>query len=328
MTFISWAEHCSRSDNIARELKGSSHMVYWRRLGSRPLTVLLKYAGQTIRTLGILLRESPDAVFVMSPPVVAVLPVWLYSKLARVPYVIDAHSGAFLNRRWRHLQWLQYALCRHAATTIVTNNVLAERVRLKGGHVTLMRDVPVVFPAGAPFHVGDAFTVAVVCSFNYDEPVAEIFDAARQLPDVQFYVTGNPKHLRADLAARRPPNATLTGFLPEERYGALLTHAHAVLTLTTMDHTMLRGAYEAIYQTTPVIISDWRILRDAFPEGAIHVANDAASIRRAIEEMRHDYATHKQAAARLRETKLRMWETTKRELLARVGVRHPAIVST
>jgi len=203
ITFISWAEHCSRSDNIARELDGSSYMVYWRRLGSHPLTVLFKYLGQTIRTWAILLRERPTAVFVMSPPVVAVLAVFLYSKLARVSYVIDAHSGAFLNRRWRHFQWLQYALCRWAATTIVTNSVLADRVRANGGHVTLMRDVPVVFPAAAPFQVGAAFPVAVVCSFNYDEPVAEVFEAARQLPDVHFYVTGNPKHLQPELSERR-----------------------------------------------------------------------------------------------------------------------------
>ena len=43
VAYISWAPHCSRSDYTARELGGVSHMVYWKRLGSRPTTILLKY---------------------------------------------------------------------------------------------------------------------------------------------------------------------------------------------------------------------------------------------------------------------------------------------
>ena len=41
-----------------------------------------------------------------------------------------------------------------------------------------------------------AFTVAVVCSFNYDEPIEEILSAAAQLPDVRFYMTGDPRKLQ------------------------------------------------------------------------------------------------------------------------------------
>ena len=55
------------------------------------------------------------------------------------------------------------------------------------------------------------------------------------------------------------------------------------MTLTTRDHTMLRGAYEAIYQGTPVIVSDWALLRESFPEGAAHVENTAKAIVRGIQ---------------------------------------------
>ena len=40
------------------------------------------------------------------------------------------------------------------------------------------------------------------------------------------------------------------------------------MALTTEDHTMLRGAYEAIYQGTPIIVSNSALLRVAFNEGA------------------------------------------------------------
>ncbi len=45
VTYISWAESCSRSDNTARELGGPSHMVYLPEYGSRATTILFKYLG-------------------------------------------------------------------------------------------------------------------------------------------------------------------------------------------------------------------------------------------------------------------------------------------
>src|SRR5688572_27407788 len=78
VTYISWAESCSRSDHTARELGGTSHMVYAGRFGSRASTILLKYIAQSIETVRVLRRECPDAVFVMTPPLFAALPALWY----------------------------------------------------------------------------------------------------------------------------------------------------------------------------------------------------------------------------------------------------------
>ena len=164
MTFISWTPHCSRSDAIARELKGCSHMVYAGWLGSHPVTVWLKYLGQLVRTLRILFSERPTAVFVMTPPVFAVMTVYFYCLLRHVPYVIDAHTAAFLHPRWRYLQGLQRFLCRHAATTIVTNAYLAEQVQAGGGNASIIHDVPIMHETDEQFDIKGNFTVAVVCS--------------------------------------------------------------------------------------------------------------------------------------------------------------------
>src|SRR5688572_29244285 len=261
-------------------------MVYLTSFGSRPSTIVFKYLGQWLKTARILAAERPDAVFVMTPPLIAALPAFWYAFTRRKAVVLDAHTAAFLHPRWRRLQWLQWALCRRAATTIVHNEHLAELVRSYGAHATVVHDVPVIFPSPEPFARTDAFTVAVVCSFNYDEPLEAILDAATLVPDVQFYVTGNPLHLSAELAARLPENVRLTGFLSTAAYGGLLASADAVMTLTTRDHTMLRGAYEAIYQGTPVIVSNWDLLREAFPEGAVHVDNTPDDIARAVTRVR------------------------------------------
>lgn len=319
VTYISWAENCSRSDHTARELGGTSHMVYEARLGSRPSTVLLKYAIQWRRTAALVRRERPEAVFVMTPPLVAALPAFVYARLHGARVVLDAHSAAFLHPRWRRFQGVQRALCRRAATTLVHNEHIASLVRQAGGHATLVPDVPIVFDRVERFERPASPVVAAVCSFNYDEPIAEIWEAARLLPGVRFFVTGNAKHLSTELKASRPANLSLTGFLSTAAYGGLLQGADAVLTLTTRDHTMLRGAYEAIYQGTPVIVSDWPMLRNAFPEGAAFASSAPAEIAAAVTAVTRDQPAYRAGADRMRARKLERWHDTRAAILERIS---------
>lgn len=320
VTYISWAESCSRSDHTARELGGRSHMVYLPRLGSHPATILFKYIGQWIQTSRILRRERPDTVFVMTPPVFAALPAFWFAWRHSSNVVLDAHTAAFVLPRWRPFQWFQRMLCRKAVTTLVSNEHFAEVVRAAGGHATVVPDVPVIYSVQERFPKPTEFTVAVVCSFDRDEPVAEIFEAAAGLPDVRVFVTGNARKLPPNIATRLPPNVTLTGFLSVPAYGGLLSGADVVVVLTTFDHTMLRGAYESIYQGTPVIVSNWGVLRDAFPYGAVHVDNSAASIVDAVRAVQRDPATFRAGAARLRKVKLDRWQSTRQLIVARMSV--------
>jgi glycosyltransferase involved in cell wall biosynthesis len=320
LTYISWAPHCSRSDHTARELGGTSHMVYWGWLGSRPSTVLLKYLGQTFATWRIIAREKPEAVFVMSPPPVAVAAVYLACAVRRIPFVVDAHSGAFQHPRWRRFQALQFGLCRRAATTIVTSEHLAELVRGHGGHATVVPDVPVTFGELSPDGGTEekAFTVVCVTSFDRDEPIEVMVEAARRLPDVPFLMTGRPLTPARLRGLNPPPNLTLTGFLDTAAFGRLIREAGVVVTLTTDDHTMQRGAWEAIYQGTPVIVSDFPILREAFDEGAIHVDNSPAALVDAVTSVKADREPYRRGAARLRTRKVERWMRSKRALLAAI----------
>jgi glycosyltransferase involved in cell wall biosynthesis len=296
-------------------------MVYVGWLGSHPLTVGFKYAAQAWKTWRLLARERPDAVFVMMPPVFAALAVWVHAITRGVPFVIDAHTAAFLHPRWSAWLWLQRILARRAATTIVSNEHLARIVRQGGGRATLVPDVPVIFGAVQPVQRSQSFVVAVVCSFNYDEPIAEILEAARSLPTVRFLMTGDPRRMGDELKRLVPDNVTLTGFLSDAEYGGLLMTADAVMTLTTRDHTMLRGAYESVYQGTPVIVSDWPVLRAAFDEGAVHVNNSPAAIIEGVRRMQSDAAAFRAGAIRLRDRKLERWSVSLAELRSALTAR-------
>jgi len=318
ITYISWAPHCSRSDYTARELQGASHMVYWSRLGSHPATIWLKYLGQAFRTWQILIREKPDAVFVMSPPVIAGLVVFPYCAVRRIPFVVDAHTGAFVDRRWRHFQGLQHWLCRKAATTIVTNMHLQDLLATHGADATILPDVPVNYPKSDTTFEKGPFTVAVICSFDYDEPVDLILDAASALPDVRFLVTGDPRKVEGR-GLSLPTNLSLTGFLDNAAYGGLLRNADVVMALTTGQHKMLRAAYEAIYQGTPIIISESPMLREEFGRGGILVENSVKAIVTAVREMQGSMVRYRREALELRVVKERRWEQNRQLLTSKLA---------
>ncbi len=293
-------------------------MVYAGRLGSHPATIGVKYLAQWFRTARIIRREQPDVIFVMTPPLFAALPAFWYAWRRGARVVIDAHTCAFVLPRWTRLQALQLACCRWARTTFVTNEHLASIIRKAGAHATIVPDVPVIFEDTTPFDLAGHFTIAVICSFDSDEPVDAILEAAAAVPDVRFVITGDHAVLGASVKEALPTNVQLTGFLSTSEYGGLLTSAHAVLDLTTLDHTMLRGAYEAVYQGLPVIVSNWPLLRAEFPIAALHVDNSSASIAAAVRELQANYPAMKAEALQLRTSKARRWQRVRTDIIATV----------
>lgn len=310
LLYISWAQSCSRSDQTARELGGLSKMVYLPIFGSHPLTILPKYVGQFFITLWLLIRYRPRSVMVMSPPIFAVFAPMLYCWITRRPFGLDCHTAAFTHPRFRRLQWLQAAVERRAAINIVHNQHLHDTVTSRGGQAIIVGDVPVIYEVGGDvFELSEKPNVVAVCSFNPDEPIEAIIEAARQTPDVQFYMTGNPKHLSDATKANIPANLVLTGFVSDDAYGSLIRNSDIVMSLTTRDHTMLRGAWEAIYQGTPVIVSDWAILQQAFDRGAVHVDNSPESISAGINTILGDKPRYESEAKKSRLQRINRWQS-------------------
>lgn len=314
LVFISWAPFCSRSDSIAAHLGGKSYMVYSPRFGSNYATVLFKYVAQLAKTLRILFRDRPAVVAVMTPPVSACLSAWLYSRITGAAYLIDAHTGAFLDERWKRLLFLHKWFSRAARTTIVTNEYMQGVVRSWGAHVTLVRDVPVRFAEPKPVKLDGACNMTLVATFTRDEPIATFFRAAALVPEVQFHVTGNPRHADAGVLASKPPNVRLTGFLPDDEYVGLLLASDAVIALTVMDHTMQRGAYEAVYLGRPVITSAFDLLRRHFCKGAVHVDNTEEDVAAGVRRMRDNLPRFRAEVQELRRERLADWSLAQAQL--------------
>jgi len=81
-----------------------------------------------------------------------------------------------------------------------------------------------------------------------------------------------------------------------------------VIDLTDRDHTLLLGAFEAVSLGTPLIVSDWPILREYFSHGAVHVANTADAICEGIQQAQREHATLRKEIALLRDELQNEWE--------------------
>lgn len=300
MIFIAWTRYNRRSDLLAQHLGATMQHVAYGRHGAL-LQAPLRYLVLALRTWRMLRRESPDVVFVQNPPIFCVLTVFCYTRLYGGRYVIDSHTAAFLSPKWRWSLGLHRWLSRRAVTTIVTNNQLREQVQGWGCHSSVIGFTPANYPAGDSFPLTGAFNVGVVSTGAEDEPLDVVFEAARGLSDVRFYISGDTRRVDPAVLAQRPANCELTGYLPYAQYVGLLRGVDVVIDLTTRDHTLLLGAFEAVSLGTPLIISDWPVLRDYFSQGTIHIPNTVDGIRAGVRQAQQECAALRAAIVRLRE---------------------------
>ncbi|MBI1879021.1 MAG: hypothetical protein HYR94_12520, partial [Chloroflexi bacterium] len=231
MLFIAWIAHNRRSQLIAEKFQMKLYLIH--SLKRRYFLAPLRYVLQTIKTIIILIRERPAVVFVQNPPVFAVLLVYLYAKLWSARYIIDAHTSALLAPWWRWSLPIHAFLSRRAVTTIVTNEHLEAMVKAWGADTFIIADIPTKFPQGKPFSLNGKFSLAVINTFSPDEPIGAVLQAAEVLPDVQFYITGDPIRAKKTFLQHHPDNVKFTGFLPDEEYLGLLRGVQAIMVLTT-----------------------------------------------------------------------------------------------
>jgi len=306
MVFISWIAYSRRSQLMADKFQMKLHLIH--SLKRHPFLAPLRYLLQAANTLSTLIREKPEIVFVQNPPIFAPLVVYVYAKLWGARYIIDVHTTALLARVWQWSLPLHAFLSRQAIATIVTNEHLEAMVKAWGANTFVVADIPAVLPLGKPFELKGKFSVAVINSFAPDEPLAEVLSAAASLPDVHFYITGDPLRAKKSFLQHRPENVQFTGFLPDEAYLGLLRAAQAIMVLTTHDHTMQRGACEAVSIGKPIITSNWPLLKAYFHKGTLHVDNTSRGIRESVLTMQQRLEMLEREILELQQERWKEWE--------------------
>src|SRR5204863_4489987 len=96
-------------------------LVLFRRPGlGRRWTAPIAYGWLAIRTASLILRRRPEALIVVAPPFVAPLIAVPLARLVGAHVVVDAHSGALLDRRWTGTGPLLRWSARFADAAVVT----------------------------------------------------------------------------------------------------------------------------------------------------------------------------------------------------------------
>jgi len=109
-----------------------------------------------------------------------------------------------------------------------------------------------------------------ISSFAVDEPVREIFEAAKLLDsDIKLYWTGKIVKEKIN-GFVIPDNLKFTDYLSFDDYYKLIANADCILALTTEEDCLQSGAYEALSVETPMVISDTKALREFFLDAAVY----------------------------------------------------------
>jgi glycosyltransferase involved in cell wall biosynthesis len=302
LSFISWSAPNTRSDSLAYHLGVECHSIhYFHSSRHRYLLAPVRYILATWNTWSILWKERPERVLVSTPPPFAALAAWLYCLLNGAKFVIDTHSAAFNLGRWKMFLWLTRFLARRAVVNIFHSEAAARLATGWGVRTIVLGDIPYHLETGQKFPIRAGFSLVFPCTFAEDEPVAAVVEAARQLPEVNFYITGDPSRASRELPSQVPQNVLLTGYLPRPDYIALLQACQGVLALTTRDLTVQNSAYEAVELGKPLITSDWPVLKATYPSGAIYADNTPAGLLQAVRQLQAEYPRYCLEIQRLRD---------------------------
>jgi glycosyltransferase involved in cell wall biosynthesis len=173
-----------------------------------------------------------------------------------------------------------------------------------------------VFTTGMPNEVEEGFKVLVVNTFAPDEPLAEILEAAKGLEGCILYVTGDLRNTALRVLGDIPSNVRLTGYLSDESYYALMAESQAVMCLTTRNHTMQRGACEALSMGKPIITSTWPLLENYFCKGTVHVDNTPRGIREGVRKMAKHNSRYSKEILQLQGAQREEWHKAVGSLVA------------
>jgi len=239
--------------------------------------------------------------------------------LLRKPFgfrlIVDRHSNFKFDtmKRWslkyKIFHFLSRYTVRKADLTIVTNEFLKGVVESWGGRGFVLPDKLPTLPLAEKTDLKGKNNVVFVCSYSKDEPSLAAIEAARLLGDSIFvYMTGNSAKLGHEILENAPANVIFTGFLEEKDYQSLLFSSDAVMVLTTQDHTLVCGAYEAVSLGKPLILSDTKALKEYFHQGVVYTKNTPAEIAHAMQQAIEDNAVLRDKIAGLAGQLRESWE--------------------
>lgn len=283
--WFTWEDH-----RRSRELAAAFNCEYVCYISKR--NRLFRYIHLTFKTFFCIKDKRPSLVFCQNPSVILALFLCLFKDHFGYTLVVDRHSNFKFSSRnsWRPIwvvfHWISDFSLKRADITIVTNPYLRDFVNSMGGCAYVLPDkIPQLLDGVCYPKVDKKKEITFISTFSEDEPIFEVVKAASILSDEYVvYVTGSYKKFKNldQLKAQLPANVVLTGFLPESDYQSRLVSSDAILVVTTSEHTLTCGAYEAVALGKPMVLGNTKAIIDFFNKGAVYTEIDPQKIAKNI----------------------------------------------
>jgi len=289
--WLTW-ERQPRNRSMARELGIPLYEIV--RAGGR----LRRQWASARETWRVLRSARPEAVFASNPSLVLTLLLLAWRPLLRYRLASDAHYGGIVAvNGGRVVQIVLDFINRVTDLTIVTTDGHADIVHRLGGTALVCPDplpdlpdeviLPPALASGGP-------TVLFICSFDRDEPFADVFEAAESLAADGFRIFVSGRYARVGLSPEGVPHVTLLGYVDSATYDGYLRHVDVVLDLTTWEDCLVCGAYEAMAAGRPAVLSTTSALTRLFTAGTVFTGHAPVEIADAV---RRAYAQRAALAA-------------------------------
>jgi len=315
--FLSWS-YSRRSEDIAAIL-GIEYFYF-------PLSQKLKliqFPILFVKSFLFLLRKQPAVIFIQHPPVHSILPVALYSFVSGAHFIIDSHitpGTTLVEKSYHHLYLLLHRVYSYlAAVTLFHSRAILEKLKSWKCNCMVFENPVRRIEKGTEFTVKERPSIGMISSFSPDEHLTDVFEAAKGLDGVSFYITGWKEKLPQKLKAQSPENIFFTGFIHGNRYYEFLKAMDVVIVLTDRFESALLGAYESVSAETPLVLSDTVTMRYYFPYGAVFVENTVQSIRNGILNALGKKERLKKEICRLKSEKLKTQEENLEKVILFTG---------
>jgi glycosyltransferase involved in cell wall biosynthesis len=284
---IAWVAYQRRAESLAKYFDLDIYYIHYKWEEKSKYYKPLSYIFKLAETLKILFNTRAKIIFVQIAPTLPLYPIVLYCKLKKAIFIADCHNTTFYDSVWIKLPLAKKFLYK-ANTVFVHNEDILEKVKNWNLPVFLLRDpIPEIkvndtIENIANIEIKKRQYVIIPGSFASDEPVQELFDAMRLLPDVLFACTWFAERMPKDQQKCLPPNLCLTGFLNEQDFNAFYANANAAIVLTTREGTQPSGAAESIALNVPLVVSDIATTRRLYSDAPVFVTSNAISIAEGV----------------------------------------------
>jgi glycosyltransferase involved in cell wall biosynthesis len=281
--FIVWRQFQRRVEVLAPYLHLEISYLHYSWEEKSKVFKAISFFLKSIVTLKYLFQKKASLVFVQFPPTPALYCVAFYSWLTGSRYVTDCHITTG-NEHWLDWIFVKKLLRRNM---VVHNDYVVERV------INRVNKKPIVLRDGVAktpiFDRGKNNMLEALglsherylifpCSFSADEPIMEVVEAARLLPETIFVITWSFERLSNALRKNLPKNILLTGYLEVDDFDCLYADSGIALVLTNQENIQLSGMQEAMAFEIPAVVTDLKTTRLLYKEYPVYVKNEANSI--------------------------------------------------